>query len=105
MAPLTPFPPQNTIRVLAADSTSMNTQMLVEALAREGQFAMAGSPVKPAEILSQTRRDHPHIPLISARQGDNGTAGFELCPHILSPSPPTRLLIFFDSSPTTHAHL
>src|SRR5260370_33198791 len=101
MAPLTPFPPQNTIRVLAADSTSMNTQMLVEALAREGQFAMAGSPVKPAEILSQTRRDHPHIALISARQGDNGTTGFALCRGICSRSPATRGIMLFDSSERT----
>ena len=101
MAPLTPFPPQNTIRVLAADSTSMNTQMLVEALARDGQFAMAGSPPKPAEILSQTRREHPHIALISARQGDNGAAGFELCRDICSSSPATRVIMLLDSSERT----
>ena len=97
MAPLTPFPQQNTIRVLAADSTSMNTQMLVEALARDGQFTMAGSPPKPAEILSQTRREHPHIALISARQEDNGTAGFELCRDICSSSPATRVIMLLDS--------
>src|SRR5260370_37000676 len=101
MAPLTPFPQQNTIRVLAADSTSMNTQMLVEALARDGQFTMAGSPPKPAEILSQTRREHPHIALISSRQEDNGTAGFELCRDICSSSPATRVIMLLDSSERT----
>src|SRR6266849_3165730 len=101
MAPLTPFPQQNTIRVLAADSTSMNTQMLVEALARDGQFTMASYPPKPAEILSQTRREHPHIALISARQGDNGTAGFELCRDICSSSPATRVIMLLDSSERT----
>jgi DNA-binding NarL/FixJ family response regulator len=101
MAPLTPFPLQNTIRVLAADSTSMNTQMLVAALARDGQFTMAGSPPKPAEILSQTRREHPHIALISARQGDDGTAGFELCRDICSSSPATRVIMLLDFSERT----
>jgi len=101
MAPLTPFLQQNTIRVLAADSTSMNTQMLVEALARDGQFTMTGSPSKPVEILAQTRREHPHIALISARQGDNGTAGFELCRDICSGSPATRVIMLLDSSERT----
>jgi DNA-binding NarL/FixJ family response regulator len=101
MAPLTPFPPQNTIRVLAADSTSMNTQMLVEALARDGQFTMAGSLAKPGEILAQTRREHPHVAVISARQGDNGTAGFELCRDICSSSPSTRVIMLLDSSERT----
>jgi DNA-binding NarL/FixJ family response regulator len=98
LTPLTPFPQQSTIRVLAADSTSMNTQMLVEALGRDGQFSMVGSPSKASEILSQIRREHPHIALISARQGDNGTAGFDLCREICSGSPATRVIMLLDSS-------
>ena len=101
MAQLTSFPQQNSIRVLAADSTSMNTQMLVEALARDGQFMMAGSASKPAEILAQTRRENPQIALISARQGDNGTAGFALCREICSTSPATRVIMLLDSSERT----
>ena len=101
MAPLTPFLQQNTIRVLAADSTSMNTQMLVEALARDGQFTMSGSPSRPAEIMASMRREHPHIALISARQGDNGMAGFELCRDICSGSPATRVIMLLDSSERT----
>ena len=101
MSLLTPFPQQNTIRVLAADSTSMNTQMLVEALARDGQFTMAGSASKPAEILAWTRKEHPHVALRSARQGDNGTAGFELCRDICSGSPSTRVIMLLDFSERT----
>jgi two-component system nitrate/nitrite response regulator NarL len=101
MSLLTPFPQQNTIRVLAADSTSMNTQMLVEALARDGQFTMAGSASKPAEILAWTRKEHPHVALLSARQGDNGTAGFELCRDICSGSPSTRVIMLLDFSERT----
>ena len=101
MAPLTSLPPQSPIRVLAADSTSMNTQMLVEALARDGQFTMAGAPSKPAEILAWTRKEHPQVALISARQGDNGIAGFELCRDICSSSPATRVIMLLDSSERT----
>src|SRR5207302_11490916 len=97
MAPLTSFPSQNTIRVLAADSTSMNTQMLVEALARDGQFTMAGTASKPAEILAQTRREHPHIALISARLGHKGT-GVGFCRGIFSGSPGPRLNMVLGAS-------
>ena len=101
MAPLTSFPPQHTIRVLAADNTSMNTQMLVETLARDGQFCMTEAPSKPGEILDQTRKEHPHVALISARQGDNGVAGFELCRDLCSTSPATRVIMLLDSSERT----
>jgi DNA-binding NarL/FixJ family response regulator len=98
MAQLTNFPLQNKIRVLAADNTSMNTQLLVEALTREGQFHVAGSASKPAEILARAKKESPHVALISARQGDNGGAGFALCREIRSASPATRAILLLDSS-------
>jgi two-component system, NarL family, nitrate/nitrite response regulator NarL len=101
MPPLTIFPPQNTIRVLAADSTSMNTQMLVETLARDGQFTVSGSASKPAEILAWTKKEHPHVALISARLEEDGTGGFELCRNICSSSPATRMIMLLDSSERT----
>lgn len=100
MAQLTGFPQREAekIRVLAADNTSMNTQLLVEALAREGQFSVSGSESRAADILARVKREHPHIALISARQGDNGGAGFALCREILSASPATRVILLLDSS-------
>lgn len=101
MPPLTSIQQHRPIRVLAADSTPMNTQMLVEALARDGQFAMAGTPSKPAEILASTKREHPQVALISARQGENRMAGFELCREICSASPGTRVIMLLDSPERT----
>jgi two-component system nitrate/nitrite response regulator NarL len=98
MAQITSLPPQNKIRVLAADNTSMNTQLLVEALAREGQFSVTGSPSKPAEIIARAKKELPHVALISARQGDHGAAGFALCREIRSASPATRVILLLDSS-------
>ena len=99
MAQLTSFPQQDGIRVLTADNTSMNTQLLVEALARDGQFTVSAS--KPGEILAWARREHPQVALISARQGDNATAGFDLCREICSASPATRVIMLLDSSERT----
>jgi DNA-binding NarL/FixJ family response regulator len=98
MSQLTNLPPKNKIRVLAADNTSMNTQLLVEALAREGQFSMSGSESKPAGILARAKNEPPHVALISARQGDNGAAGFDLCREIRSAAPATRVILLLDSS-------
>jgi len=101
MAQVTTFPLQNPIRVLAADSTSMNTQLLVEALARDGSFTMDGSASHSAEILSWAKAERPHIALISARKAEDGTAGFALCREICLASPATRVIMLLDSSERT----
>jgi two-component system nitrate/nitrite response regulator NarL len=100
MAQLTSFPQRDKekIRVLAADNTSMNTQLLVEALAREVQFSVSGSEWKAADILTRAKKEHPHVALISARQSDNSSAGFALCREIRSASPATRVILLLDSS-------
>ncbi len=98
MAQLTSFPLQDRIRVFAADNTSMNTQLLVEALGRDGQFTMATPASGGIEILSAIKRDHPHVALISARQGGDGRAGFVLGREIRSCSPSTRVIMLLDSS-------
>lgn len=98
MAQMNRFSPQNKIRILAADNTSMNTQLLVDALAKETQFSMAGSAPKPAEILALAKKERPHVALISARQEENVTAGFALCREIRSASPATRVILLLDSS-------
>lgn len=48
---------QERLRVLAADSTSMSTQLLVEALAREAQFQMIESAPTAAAILALVKRE------------------------------------------------
>ena len=62
----------------------MNTQLLVEALGREGQFHMAPPAAKENEILAVIKRERVHIALISARQGTDTRAGFTLSREIRS---------------------
>lgn len=97
MAHITTFPQQERIRVLAVDNTSMNTQLLVDTLSRDGQFRMAAPGSKSAEIIAWTRAEQPHVALISARQGDDNAAGLELCREICSSSPLTRVIVLLDS--------
>ena len=101
MAQLTSFPQQDRIRVLAADNTSMNTQLLVETLGRDGQFNVASPASKETEIISILKRERSHIALISARQGSDSRGGFELTRKISSYSPDTRVIMLLDSSERT----
>jgi DNA-binding NarL/FixJ family response regulator len=101
MAQLTSFPLHDRIRVFAADSTSMNTQLLVETLGRDGQFTMATPVGSGAEILATIKRERPHVALISARQGSDGRAGFRLTREVRSSAPATRVIMLLDASERT----
>jgi DNA-binding NarL/FixJ family response regulator len=101
MAQLTSFPLQDRIRVFAADNTAMNTQLLVEALGRDGQFHVATPAAKEIEIPAAVKRERVHIALISAKQGNDGKAGFTLSREIRNTSPGTRVIMLLDSSERT----
>lgn len=101
MAQLTSFPQQDRIRVLAADNTSMNTQLLVETLARDGQFNVASPASKDVEILAVLKRERSDVALISARQGTDARGGFALSREICATSPTTRVIMLLDSSERT----
>lgn len=101
MAQLTSFPLQERIRVFAVDNTAMNTQLLVETLARDNQFTMATPPVTNGEILAAIKRERPHVALISARQGNDSRGGFPLTREIRSACATTRVIMLLDSSERT----
>jgi len=101
MAQLTSFPLQDRIRVFAADNTSMNTQLLVEALGRDSQFQMTAQASRESDVLSTVKRERVHVALISARQGSDSRAGFGLSREIRSSSPATRVIMLLDSSEKT----
>ena len=98
MAHLTSFPKQDRLRVLAADSTSMGTQLLVEALARDAQFQMIESPSNRESILNLVKREKPHVVVISAKLGDDRKAGLELLRELRTQSAEPRVIMLLDSS-------
>ena len=101
MAHLNTFPNQDRLRILAADSTSMSTQLLVEALAREPQFQMIESPSNAAAILNLTKSEKPEVVVVSVKLGENHAGGFELVREIRSQSPSTRVIVLLDLSERT----
>jgi two-component system nitrate/nitrite response regulator NarL len=88
-------------RVLAADSTSMGTQLLVDALARDSQFQMIEAPSAGAAILQLTKLEKPQVVVLSAKLGENGSTSFELVRDLRSQSPSPRVIVLLDASERT----
>jgi DNA-binding NarL/FixJ family response regulator len=98
MAHLTAIPNQDRLRILAADSTSMSTQLLVEALGRDPQFLMIEAPSGSAAILPLVKREKPHVAVISTKLGESGQGSFELVREIRAQLPGTRVIMMLDAS-------
>lgn len=95
------LPDADRIRVLAADSTAMNTQLLVEGLGRNAQFEMIEAALAEAEILPLVRSERPQVALISAVLGQNGVPAFDLVRRIRAQVPSPRVVVMLDHSEAT----
>ena len=94
----TALPNEYRLRILAADSTAMNTQLLVEGLARDGQFQTIEAPSTEAGVLALLKREKPDVAVISAKVGDSGRGAFELIRSIRAQLPSVRLVVLIDVS-------
>jgi DNA-binding NarL/FixJ family response regulator len=100
MAHLSALPNPDHIRVLAADSNSMSTQLLVEALARDTQLQMIECPSSNVGVLNLLKREKPQVAVISAALETSGK-GFDLVREIRAQAPATRVIVLLDSSERT----
>jgi DNA-binding NarL/FixJ family response regulator len=96
MAHLSALPNQSRLRVLAADSTALTTQLQVDALGRDNQFEMIEAPSKASAVLALVKAEKPHIAVISSQLEESG--GFALVREIRAQSPATRVIVLLDSS-------
>ncbi len=86
------------LRVLAADSTSMTTQLLVDALGRSGKFEMLESPSDSRALLPLIRKEKPAVAVISAQLEDPKSPASDLVRNLRMESPETRVVILLDYS-------
>ena len=86
------------IRVLAADSTRMSSQLLAESLAQDRQFEVTGIEPKGASILEAVALKKPHVVLVSAALEDSASLGFDLSRQIRASHPQTRVVLLMDTS-------
>lgn len=94
----TPMPQTaDRIRVLAADSTHMSSQLLAQALAQNTQFQVTGIEPKAASILAAVADEKPNVVLMSSVLDESST-GFDLIRRVCSTRPETRVVMLMDTS-------
>ena len=86
------------IRVLAADSSRMSSQLLAESLAQDGQFEVTGIEPKGASILDAVAQKKPHVVLVSSTLEESSSMGFDLTRRVRSVHPQTRVILLMDTS-------
>jgi two-component system, NarL family, nitrate/nitrite response regulator NarL len=93
----TPIPQtMERIRVLAADSTRMSSQLLAQALGQNTQFHVTGIDPKPASILAAVADEKPNVVLMSSVLDES--TGFDLIRQVCSKRPETRVVMLMDTS-------
>jgi len=86
------------IRVLAADSTRMNSQLLAAALERDKRFQVL-EPISDAQqILATVAREKPAVVVISVDLDDDRSKGFQVARELRTLHPETRIVLLLDSS-------
>ena len=86
------------IRVLAADATRMNSQLLAAALERDKRFQVL-DPVSDARgIIAAVAKEKPAVVVISAELDEDKRKGFEVARELHALHVETRVVMLLDSS-------
>lgn len=86
------------VRVLAVDSTHMNSQLLASALERDKRFRVLEIGPDSSSIVPKVLADSPSVVVISSELDDSPRKGFAVAREIRSVSPETRIVMLLDSS-------
>lgn len=86
------------IRVLAADSTRMNSQLLASALERDKRFQVLEPAIDSRTIVSVVLQDRPAVVLISAMLDDDPRKGFQVARELSVAHTESRIVMLVDNS-------
>jgi len=86
------------IRVLAADSNRMNSQLLASALERDKRFQMLDGAADARGIIAAVLREKPAVVVIGAEIDGNSRKGFEVVRELRGLRPETRVVMLLDGS-------
>ena len=85
------------IRVLAADSNMMSSQLLASALERDHRFQVIEAAADARGILGIVAREKPAVVIIGAEIDGDTRKGFEIVRELRSSSPDARVVMLLDS--------
>jgi DNA-binding NarL/FixJ family response regulator len=86
------------IRVLAADATRMNSQLLAAALERDKRFEVLDPVADAGGIIAAVAKEKPGVVVISAELDEDKRKGFEVARELHALHPETRVVMLLDSS-------
>lgn len=86
------------IRVLAADSTRMNSQLLASALERDKRFHVLESVSDSRGFVAAVLKEQPAVVVISAEIDGQPRKGFEVSREVHALRPETRIVMLLDSA-------
>lgn len=86
------------IRVMAADSTRMNSQMLADVLARDKRFFVLQTQISADAILAAVERDRPDVVLLSPALENDTARGYSLTRELRSLHSGVRIVMLLDRS-------
>jgi DNA-binding NarL/FixJ family response regulator len=86
------------IRVLAADATRMNSQLLAAALERDKRFQVLDPVSDAQEIIAAVAKEKPAVVVISAELDEDKRKGFEIARELHALHGETRVVMLLDTS-------
>lgn len=89
------------IRVLAADSTRMNSQLLASALERDKRFHVLDPVSDGRGIIAAVAKEKPAVVVISAELDEDPRKGFEIARELYTMRADTRIVMLLDVSERT----
>jgi two-component system nitrate/nitrite response regulator NarL len=90
------------IRVLAADATRMNSQLLAAALERDKRFQVLDPVSDGRGIIAAVVKEKPAVVVISAELDEDKRKGFEVARELRASHPETRVVMLIDTSEHSH---
>lgn len=93
------FPPDSSpIRVLAADKTRLNTQLLAHSLARDNRFLVIEAEPAADAILAVMGSAKPDVVLLSPILQESRALGFRVARQLRAFHPDTHIIMLLDAS-------
>jgi DNA-binding NarL/FixJ family response regulator len=86
------------IRVLAADRTPMDSQLLAEALSKSPEIEVCGAYSSSQNALAAMQREQPEVVVLSSTLEDTESKGFEVARKLRLMQFGTRVVMLLDSS-------
>src|ERR1700693_6206828 len=86
------------IRVLVADRTRMNSQLLADALVRDQTFRVTESEPTEAAILAAAGRESPDVVLLSSTLEASPAQGPHVARRLRTAYPQIRIVMLLDAS-------